>query len=187
MTINRTLTGLAMAAAIVAIAPAAAQAATGATGAVTTGYSPAGASAVNTSAGTSTSDSSAGAFANNWGAYYAPGKRAKALGSLSFTGEDHEVIPTADTVKISGKVYDLSRSSACGWAVFRITYRDDTGNLPFKHRSILDCSYGSPKSFSFTSHDVYQVELKVCSEGKASKPSLNCLYAGTWKTLYLSK
>ncbi|RCG21897.1 hypothetical protein DQ384_36090 [Sphaerisporangium album] len=179
MTITRTLTGLAIAAAIVAIAPAAAQAATGASDAVTAGTA--------TQSTTAQNSPAQSAAAKNWGAYYAPGKRAKALGVLAFTGEDHEVIPTADTVRISGKVYDLSRSSSCGWAVFRITYRDDTGNLPFKHRSILDCSYGSPKSFSFTSHDVYQVELKVCSERKASKPSLNCLYAGSWKTLYLSK
>jgi hypothetical protein len=164
MTITRTLTGLAVAAAFVSLAPVAAQAAAGPSDAVTAATS-----------------------ASQWGAYYAPGHRAKAAGSLSATGEDHADIPTADTVKISGKVTDLTRkSSSCGWAVFRITYRDGSGNLPFKHRSVIDCSYGTPKYFSFDSHDVYQVELKVCSEGKATKPSLNCLYAGTWKVIYLS-
>jgi hypothetical protein len=48
----------------------------------------------------------------------AVGHRAKALGTLSAKGEDHEVIPTADTVNVSGKVYDLTRTSPrCGWAV----------------------------------------------------------------------
>jgi hypothetical protein len=165
MTITRTLTGLAVAAAFIAIAPAAAHAATGPSDAIT-----------------------AETAASQWGAYYAPVKRAKALGSLTARGEDHADIPTADTVKISGKVYDLtSKSSSCGLAVFRITYRNGSGNLPFKHHTVRDCSYGTPKHFTFKYQDVYQVELKVCSETKASKPSLNCLYAGSWKILYLSK
>lgn len=124
--------------------------------------------------------------AASWGPRYAPGKQAKAVGSLTAKGEDHAVLPTADTVKVTGKLYDLAASpKVCGWAVFRITYRD--GNqLPFKHRNIRDCTYRSAKRFSFTDRDVYQVELKVCAEGKRAKPSLTCLYAGTWKTLYLS-
>ncbi|MEV7965819.1 hypothetical protein AB0O34_07525 [Sphaerisporangium sp. NPDC088356] len=166
MTITRTLTGLAVAAAFVAIAPTAAQASTGTSDAATT--------------------ASSSSF-SGWGTYYAPGRRAKAAGSLSATGEDHEDIPTADTVKISGKVSDLTRGSSCGLAVFRITYLDDSGNLPFKHHTVRDCTYGSPKSFSFKYPDVYEVELKVCSEAGSSKPSLNCLYAGTWKVIYLSK
>ncbi|GII66737.1 hypothetical protein Skr01_68220 [Sphaerisporangium krabiense] len=166
MTITRTLAGLAATAALVSFAPVAAQAATGPSGAST---------------------SATAATTVKWGTYYAPGKRAKALGGLVATGEDHADIPTADSVKISGKVTDLTRTSACGWAVFRVTYRDENGGLPFRHRSVLDCSYGTPKSFSFSQRDVYQVELKVCSEPKAAKPSLNCLYAGTWKVVYLSK
>ncbi|MDA0633682.1 hypothetical protein OUY22_09655 [Nonomuraea sp. MCN248] len=122
-----------------------------------------------------------------WGPRYAPGQKAKAVGTLTATGEDHADLPTADSVKITGKVYDYAASSkVCGWAVFRITYRD--GNqLPFKHRSVRDCTYRTAKKFAFTDHDVYQVELKVCAEGKRSRPSDVCLYAGTWKTLYLSK
>jgi hypothetical protein len=128
------------------------------------------------------------AAARHWGPYYAPGQSAKVLGSLTARGEDHADIPSADSVQISGKLYDYARkSSTCGWAVFRITYRDASNNLPFKEHSIRDCSYRSAKRFSFEYHDVYQVELKVCAGGKTSKPSLNCLYAGTWKTLYLSK
>ncbi|MFG1709533.1 hypothetical protein ACFLIM_40755 [Nonomuraea sp. M3C6] len=128
------------------------------------------------------------ATGTSWGPYYAPGHSAKAVGTLTATGEDHDVLPTADVVKISGKVYDYTRKSGiCGLAVFRITYRDSTNNLPFKHHTVRDCSYRSAKPFSFKYRDVYQVELKVCAEGKSGKPSLTCLYAGTWKTLYLSK
>ncbi|GAA3647268.1 hypothetical protein GCM10022224_007610 [Nonomuraea antimicrobica] len=123
---------------------------------------------------------------STWGPYYAPGKAARATGTLTATGEDHEVLPTADVVRISGKVYDNTRGPACGWAVFRITYRSGN-NLPFRERWVRDCSYRTAQDFSFKYHDVYQVELKVCTERKAAKPSLNCLYAGTWKTLYLSK
>ncbi|GAA3567414.1 hypothetical protein GCM10022419_055230 [Nonomuraea rosea] len=123
-----------------------------------------------------------------WGPYYAPGHAAKAAGLLTVSGEDHADIPAAATLKVSGQVYDYSRRSAtCGWAVFRITYRDAKNNLPFKHHSVRDCTYRTAKRFSFEYHDVYQVELKVCAGGKSAKPSLNCLYAGTWKTLYLSK
>ncbi|TYB47390.1 hypothetical protein FXF51_58250 [Nonomuraea sp. PA05] len=126
------------------------------------------------------------AASDTWGPYHAPGKAAKAAGTLTATGEDHADLPTADVVRISGKVQDNTRGAACGWAVFRITYR--SGNeLPNRERWARDCSYGSPKKFSFKHRDVYQVELKVCSEAKAAKPSLTCLYAGTWKTLYLSK
>ncbi|MET8145477.1 hypothetical protein ABZU32_34690 [Sphaerisporangium sp. NPDC005288] len=161
MRITRTLTGLAIASAFVALAPLAADAEAGSSDAVA-------------------------AHTRTWGSYYAPSHAAKALGSLTATGEDHADLPVAATVKISGKVTDLTRKAACGWAVFRITYRDGT-NLPFKEQSVRDCSYGSPKPFSLRYRNVYQVELKVCSERKAAKPSLNCLYAGTWKTLYLSK
>jgi hypothetical protein len=164
MSISRPLAVLATVAAVLSIAPAAAQAAT-------------------------RSDAvSAGETARAWGPYYAPGNRARTAGSLVASGEDHADIPTADTVKISGKLYDQTRrTSTCGWAVFRITYKAPGNNLPHKHRSIRDCSYRTPASYSFSYHDVYQVELKVCAEGKGTKPSLNCLYAGTWKTLYLSK
>ncbi|WP_327107186.1 hypothetical protein [Nonomuraea glycinis] len=165
MPITRPLAVLATVAALVSIAPAAAQAAT-----------------------TPSDTVSASETARVWGPYYAPGKRAKTVGSLVAVGEDHGDLPTADTVKITGKLYDWTRDrSTCGWAVFRITYKANGNNLPHKHRSIRDCSYRTAKSYSFTHPDVYQVELKVCAEGRAAKPSLNCLYAGTWKTLYLSK
>ncbi|MFC4116847.1 hypothetical protein [Nonomuraea zeae] len=165
MTISRSLAVLAIAAtATLTITTAAAQAATPA------------------------ADSAAGSAAKAWGPYYAPGHAARAAGTLTATGEDHADIPAASVLKVSGKVYDQTRKSAtCGWAVFRITYRDAKNNLPFKHHSVRDCTYRTAKRFSFEHHDVYQVELKVCAGGKTAKPSLTCLYAGTWKTLYLSK
>ncbi|GAA3067392.1 hypothetical protein [Streptosporangium carneum] len=163
MTLTRTLTGLAMTAAVLtAVAPSAAHATTGSQETATT--------------------------AVQWGPYDSPGHGARAAGSLKALGEDHAVIPAAATARISGRLQDLTRkSSTCGWAVFRITYRTKDGNLPFKHHSVRNCSYGTPKPFTFTYRDVYQVELKVCSEGKAAKPSLNCLYAESWKVVYLSK
>ncbi|MEV5555071.1 hypothetical protein AB0L44_15585 [Nonomuraea wenchangensis] len=164
MTATRALAALAVTATSAAIlmSPAAAQAATDAT--------------------TATAQSAPVA----WGPYYAPGKAAKTAGKLTATGEDHADLPTAAVVTISGTVEDSTRSASCGWAVFRVTYR--SGNeLPNRNHWVRDCSYRTPKRFSVKHHDVYQVELKVCSEAKAAKPSLNCLYAGTWKTLYLSK
>ncbi|GAA0820125.1 hypothetical protein ACFQVD_00465 [Streptosporangium amethystogenes subsp. fukuiense] len=169
MTITRSLTGLALAAALISITPVAAQAATGPAGEGTTAAE------------------SATQRTIQWGVKYAPGRKAKTHGSLTVSGEDHADIPAAATSRVSGKVYDLTRGSSCGWAVFRLTYRTADGNLPFKHRSVVDCSYGTPKSFTFTQRDLYQLELKVCSEAKAAKPSLNCLYAGTWKVLYVAK
>ncbi|MEU0520700.1 hypothetical protein [Streptosporangium sp. NPDC006007] len=166
MTITRPLAGLALAALIALAAPVAAQAATGAPDAATT----------------------AAASATRWGPYDAPGHKARALGSLKVSGEDHRDIPAAATARISGRLHDLTgKGSTCGWAVFRVTYRSPDGNLPFKHHSVRNCSYGTPKPFTFAYHDVYQVELKVCAEGRAAKPSLNCLYAGSWKILYLSR
>ncbi|GAA2903789.1 hypothetical protein GCM10010517_69810 [Streptosporangium fragile] len=161
MTITRPLTGLALAAALLVTAPATAHASTG----------------------TAAAD---GHSAAEWGPYYAPGGKAKVQGTVATYGEDQADIPAAATGRISGRLRDLTRGSSCGWAVFRITYRTENGGLPFKHRSVVDCTYGTPKPFSFRQHDLYQVELKVCSGPRAAKPSLTCLYSGTWKSLYLA-
>ncbi|GAA0975119.1 hypothetical protein GCM10009555_032440 [Acrocarpospora macrocephala] len=115
---------------------------------------------------------------------YSPGKKAYAKGTLLATNLNKETIPPLATVKVTGKAYDLTKSSTCGYAVFRITYMKADGSLPFKHRTIRDCTYKSAKSFTFTDKRVYLVELKVCSEAKHSKPSLNCLYEQAWKILY---
>lgn len=167
MTTSRILTGLALAtAAALAFAPAA-HAASGA-------------------APEAAPEAAFETAPTSWGPYYAPGKAAKTFGTLTATGEDHADLPTADTVRITGKLYDQTRRSSCGWAVFRITYRVGN-NLPHRLHSVRDCTYRDAKLYRFTYRDVYQVELKVCSEGKAPRPSLVCQYAGTWKTLYLSK
>jgi hypothetical protein len=40
-----------------------------------------------------------------WGPHYSPGAtHAKALGTMIATGEDHEVIPSAATLTVSGKM-----------------------------------------------------------------------------------
>lgn len=122
----------------------------------------------------------------SWGPYYAPAGKAKAVGKLKATGEDHAVLPTARTVKVTGKLTDLARPAGiCGWAVFQIAVRKGS-NFTFKSKNIRDCSYGTAKAFAFSYHNVYQVELKVCSEPKAAKPSIACLAGGTWKILYTS-
>jgi hypothetical protein len=115
---------------------------------------------------------------------YSPGKKAYAKGTLLATNLNKETIPPLATVKVTGKAYDLTKGSSCGYAVFRITYMKADGSLPFKHRTIRDCTYKTPKSFTFTDKRVALVELKVCSEAKHTKPSLNCLYAQAWKVLY---
>ncbi|NRQ37603.1 hypothetical protein HII36_38100 [Nonomuraea sp. NN258] len=122
--------------------------------------------------------------AASWGPKYAPGKKAVAQGALHATNLNKSTIPSTATVHVTGRITDRTSGSGCGWAVFRITYRKADGNLPFKHRSFLDCSKGSPRAFAFTDRNVAHVELKVCSEGKAKAPSNVCLYAGTWKSLY---
>ncbi|GIH26501.1 hypothetical protein Aph01nite_48110 [Acrocarpospora phusangensis] len=119
----------------------------------------------------------------NWDRY-APGKRAYAKGSLLATNLVKDSIPPYATVKVTGKAYDLTKGGTCGYAVFRITYLKADGSSPFKHRTVRDCTYKSAKSFTFTDKRVALVELKVCSEAKHSKPSLNCLYAQAWKVLY---
>ncbi|NUR84621.1 MAG: hypothetical protein HOY71_11100 [Nonomuraea sp.] len=123
------------------------------------------------------------AAAKPWGPYAKSGVTAS--GKLTASGEDHEVLPTADTVTIKGKVTDRSRSRNCGWLLLRITYRKGS-NLPFLDRWVTTCSYGKPLSFTRTYHDVYQVEFKVCSAPKSSKPSTTCYYSGSWKVGYLS-
>ncbi|TMR21861.1 hypothetical protein ETD86_13795 [Nonomuraea turkmeniaca] len=124
-----------------------------------------------------------------WGPYYSPGaKRAKALGRITATGEDHEVIPSAATLTVSGKVTDLTRASTCGWAVFGIATVNSAGNkVTWKQRHVRTCAYRTPKTFSFTYHRVYQVDLKVCAEGRAAGPSIQCTAGNpAWKTLYIS-
>ncbi|MEW9527485.1 hypothetical protein [Microbispora sp. NPDC049125] len=160
------LTGLAVTAAIVSAAPVPAQAATGAPTSVT------GASASAT---------------RLWGPYYAPGKKAKASGTIKVTNLNTSSIPVVGTALVTGKVRDYTKSSSvCGWAVFRVTYRKSDGSLPFTHKSYRTCGVTTPKSISFSFPHTYEVELKVCSEHKAAKPSLVCLYGGTWKVLYVS-
>jgi hypothetical protein len=126
---------------------------------------------------------------HGWGPLYTPGaKRARAQGSVTATGEDHKVIPAAATLKVSGRIYDLTRSSStCGWAVFEIAVVTPTGNnLTLKQHSVRTCDHRKPKPFTFTYRNVYQVEVKVCAEGNASGPSIQCTAGGTWKILYLS-
>ncbi|GII80939.1 hypothetical protein Sru01_59210 [Sphaerisporangium rufum] len=160
----RTLTGIALVAGILALTPLAADAAT-------------------VDAGTAGAVSAQTAAARQWGTYYAPGRRAKAYGTLWAAPKDDPSRPTS-LAKVKGKVFDRTRTgSACGWAVFRISYRDGS-NAPHTFRTFTNCKYGKAKKFSFDFKNVYQVELKVCAEPRAAKPSLNCLYAGTWKNLY---
>ncbi|MGI5290578.1 hypothetical protein ACQEVF_45655 [Nonomuraea polychroma] len=125
-----------------------------------------------------------------WGPYYSPGaKHARALGTITATGEDREVIPSAATLTVSGKVSDLARSSrTCGWAVFGIATVNAAGTrVTWKRHHVRSCTYRTPKTFSFTYHRVYQVELKVCAEGRAAKPSIQCTAGNpAWKTLYIS-
>ncbi|MEO3814721.1 hypothetical protein ABGB17_37475 [Sphaerisporangium sp. B11E5] len=164
MTAPRTLTGIALVAGTIALTPLAATA-------DTTG-SPAAVSAQTTAT-------------QNWGAYYAPGRKAKAYGTLWAAPKDDPSKPTS-LVKVKGKVIDRTRSgSNCGWAVFRVSYGTADGNVPNTLRTFTTCKYDKAKKFAFTFKNVYQVELKVCSEPKAAKPSLNCLYSGTWKSLYV--
>ncbi|MEU8247835.1 hypothetical protein [Nonomuraea sp. NPDC048916] len=155
--------------------------ATGALLAATAAGTVTAASAATTTPTTTTTEQSA---PTTWGPKYAPGQRAVAKGSLTSSGLNKQTIPNTSTVKVKGKVTDLTRGSGCGWAVFRVTYRKSDGSVPFKHRSYLDCSYGTPKPFSFTDRNVALVELKVCNERRASEPSNVCLYAGTWKVLH---
>lgn len=166
MRVTRPLAALALAAAVVSIAPTAALAAS----------APAAAAA----------ETGAANKIIKWGPYFA-GSKAKTLGLLTVIGEDHDILPTADTVRFAGEVYDLTAAKKiCGWAVFRIS-SFVKGKPVLKTHSVVDCTHGTPKRFAFQYHDVYQVELKVCAEPKQKQPSLTCLYAGTWKTLYLSK
>ncbi|MFC4056967.1 hypothetical protein ACFOWE_01585 [Planomonospora corallina] len=118
-----------------------------------------------------------------WGPHHAPGRRARASGSLTATPKDDPGAP-APRVTVTGSVTDLTRGPACGWAVFRVSVKETGGDVSLKHRSYRTCSYGKPVKFSFTHAGVYEVELKVCAEARASKPSVGCLYAGTWKPLY---
>lgn len=165
--LTRVLAGLALAAGSVVVIPAAAQAVTGA---------PASATAQGPAASW-----------KSWGPHSAPGKKATAEGRLRAIGIDPDLFQPVGTVQVRGKVTDRTPDdSGCAWAVFRITYRTGDGNLPFTHKYFRDCTASAPTSFSFSHRNVYQVELKVCSHGKARKPTLNCLYAGTWKVLYLA-
>jgi hypothetical protein len=166
---TRTLTGIALVAGALALTPfATAHADTG-------NADPASSAAV-------TAETSA---AKNWGVYYAPGRRAKAYGTIWAAPKNDPSKPTS-LVKVRGKVVDRTfKGNGCGWAVFRVSYGDGKGGVPNTLRTFTTCKYGKAKKIAFDFKNVYQVELKVCSEPKAAKPSLNCLYAGTWKSLYV--
>nr|BFE79366.1 hypothetical protein GCM10020093_019670 [Planobispora longispora] len=90
----------------------------------------------------------------------------------------------AARITVTGTVTDLTRKPACGWALFRLSVKAPGGKVAIKHRNYRTCSYDKPRKFTFSHTNVYEVEFKICSEAKAAKPSLNCLYSGTWKPLY---
>jgi hypothetical protein len=169
MNTARVLAGLSIAG-LAVLAPTTAHAATGPTTGPTTG--------------TADARAAQAAAPTQWGPRYAGGRKAKAAGSLTATAKDDPSKP-ADRVTVTGRVTDLTGgSSTCGWAVFRISVADADGGVSLKQRHYRACTHGKPLKFAFSHKNVYQVELKVCAEAKASKPSLNCLYAGTWKPLY---
>ncbi|MEV5499840.1 hypothetical protein AB0M50_31015 [Nonomuraea fuscirosea] len=131
----------------------------------------------------------AAASASTWGPYYSPGgKRARASGMITPIGENHETLPSAATLTVSGTVSDLTRGSACGWAVFGIATINAAGTrVAWTHHPVRTCAFRAAKKFSFTYHRVYQVDLKVCSERRASKPSIQCTAGNpAWRTLYTS-
>ncbi|MFE3450538.1 hypothetical protein ACFXJ8_16560 [Nonomuraea sp. NPDC059194] len=146
--------------------------------AVTAGLLTAAASATAASAAASTDSPT------TWGPLRAQGDRAVTGGTLTVVARDKSTNPMTATVHVKGKITDLTNSKGCGWTVFRISYLKSDGSVPSKHRYYLDCSKGTPKKFAFTDHRVVLVEVKVCNEGKAKEPSLNCYYAGSWKNLY---
>ncbi|GAT69993.1 hypothetical protein PS9374_05673 [Planomonospora sphaerica] len=134
--------------------------------------------------GTSDARAAQAAAPTQWGPHHAAGRRARAAGSLTATAKDDPGKP-ADRVTVTGSVTDLTAgSSTCGWAVFRISTADAVGGVTLKQRSYRTCTHGKPLKFAFSHKKVYHVELKVCAGAKAAKPSLTCLYAGTWKPLY---
>ncbi|MEU7689233.1 hypothetical protein OHB01_12130 [Microbispora hainanensis] len=154
MTLTRSLAGITLAAGILALAPLATATAAEATA------------------------------AKSWGPYYATGSKAKVSGSLIAAAKSDRSRP-APYVKVTGKVTSLNHtSSTCGWALFRVSYFDAANKPHLAYRNYRTCSYGAKKTFAFTIKNVGEVELKVCSERKATKPSLTCQYAGSWKTLY---
>ncbi|MEV5412964.1 hypothetical protein AB0K60_29530 [Thermopolyspora sp. NPDC052614] len=171
---TRTLTGLVLVAGALALSPLAT--AHAATAHAATG------NAAHADTAAVTAETSA---AKNWGVYYAPGRKAKAYGTIWAAPKNDPSEPTS-LVKVRGKVVDRTlKGNGCGWAVFRVSYGDGKGGVPNTLRTFTTCKYGKAKDIAFDFKNVYQVELKVCSEPKAAKPSLNCLYAGSWKSLYV--
>lgn len=155
MTLTRSLAGITLAAGVLALAPLA------------------------------TATSAQAAAAKSWGPYYAAGSKAKVSGSLTAAAKNDRSLP-APYVKVAGSVTSLNRkASTCGWALLRVSYFDAAGKPRLASRDYRTCSYGAKKTFAFTFKNVAVVELKVCSEAKATKPSLTCQYAGSWKTLYV--
>jgi hypothetical protein len=122
-----------------------------------------------------------------WGPHSAPGEGAQALGQVRGSDLDTKAGPPLSTVRISGKVTDLTPSgSRCGWAVFSIAYRVAKGRPSSTSKHFRTCAYAVPKSFSFSHTNVGQVSLKLCSEAKAAEPSALCLYGGAGKVIYTS-
>lgn len=154
MTLTRSLAGITLAAGILALAPLA------------------------------TATAAQADAAKSWGPYYAAGSKAKASGSLTAAAKNDRSLP-APYVKVAGSVTSLThKAGTCGWALFRISYFDAANKPHLAYRNYRTCSSGVKKTFAFTAKNVGEVELKVCSEAKAAKPSLHCQYAGTWKNLY---
>jgi hypothetical protein len=132
-------------------------------------------------------DESAPVSVEKWGPHSAPGKGAQALGQVRESNLDTKTRPPLGTVRISGKVTDLTLSkSRCGWAVFSIAYRVAKGRPSSTSKHFRTCTYAVPKFFTFSHANVDRVSLKLCSEAKAAEPYALCLYGGAGKVIYAS-
>lgn len=119
-----------------------------------------------------------------WGPMFASGRKAVTEGRLTVLSQNTSTTPTTATVQINGAITDLTKGPGCGWAIFRISFLKNDASVATKYHYSLDCTTGTPKSFSFVEKQVVLVETKVCSEIQATKPSATCLYGGSWKKLY---
>lgn len=120
-----------------------------------------------------------------WGPYVTADGKAKVLGTLIATPKA-ELADPADKVTVSGKLYDNTRAAnTCGWVVFRFGYLNAKNEITVRTVPVRNCTYGKPAKFEISRKKVYEVEVKVCAQPKkATAPSLTCLYAGSWKSLY---
>ncbi|WP_157251903.1 hypothetical protein [Nonomuraea typhae] len=136
-----------------------------------------------TAAGASTASSSDYDYSDFWGPVFAKHHLAKSQG---WVGVDWDHDQESNTVRVSGRLYDLDPRSydeggKCAYVKFQTSDFDYDWSTVYTKKY---CGYPGYKKYSFSEDDVYSLRVKVCQVGPYGNHVSKC---GPWEYLYTAE